>query len=133
MEFKNLSLLELDALVQDGKATYAEIYAYFLERAKHSDPELNAFNLLPEEMEEVGGLPIAVKDIFCEEGIRTTASSKMLAHFAPPYESTVTKRLKQAGFVGFGKTNMDEFAMGGAGERSAFGPTKNPWDTTRIP
>lgn len=57
-------------------------------------------------------LPIAVKDAFCEKGIRTTSSSKMLENFVPPYESTVTERMKQAGFLAFGKTNMDEFALG---------------------
>lgn len=79
------------------------------------------------------GLPIAVKDAFCEAGIRTTSSSRMLEDFVPPYESTVTARMKEAGFVAFGKTNMDEFALGGSGENSAFGPTKNPWDPARIP
>ena len=61
-----------------------------------------------------------MKDIFCEKGIRTTASSRMLENFVPPYESTVTERMKDAGFMSFGKTNMDEFAMGGSGENSAF-------------
>lgn len=133
MEFKNLSLFELDNLVKEGKTTYQEIYNYFLERTKKFNPELNAFTTLPEEKSEVNGLPIAVKDLFCEVGIRTTASSKMLENFVPPYESTVTSRMKNAGFVNFGKTALDEFAMGGSGENSAFWPTKNPWDIARIP
>jgi aspartyl-tRNA(Asn)/glutamyl-tRNA(Gln) amidotransferase subunit A len=141
MQFKNLSLIELRDLIVSGKTTQKEIYEYFLERTKKYNPELNAFNTLPEEenkdkkkSDTIGmDLPIAVKDLFCEKGIRTTASSKMLENFVSPFESTVTDRMKKSGFVAFGKTNLDEFAMGGSGENSAFGPTKNPWDVTRIP
>lgn len=133
MEFKNLSLIELDTLVKNGNATYQEIYNYFLNRSKQYNDALNAFTTLPEEKTEINGLPVAVKDLFCETGVRTTAASKMLENFVPPYESTVTERMKSAGFIGFGKTNLDEFAMGGSGEKSAFGATKNPWDTERIP
>lgn len=136
MDFKNLSLLELSELVKSWKTTTSEIYNYFLERTKQYNPDLNAFNTLPEESfawNSENALPIAVKDIFCETGIRTTASSKMLVDFVPPYESTVTERMKWAGFISFGKTNMDEFAMGWSGENSAFGPACNPWDPTRIP
>jgi aspartyl-tRNA(Asn)/glutamyl-tRNA(Gln) amidotransferase subunit A len=145
MEFKNLSLLELSELVSSGQTTSEAIYQYFLERTQKYNDELNAFNTLPESLPpdfvhpphwggQVGtGLPIAVKDAFCEVGIRTTSSSRMLEDFVPPYESTVTARMKEAGFISFGKTNMDEFALGGSGENSAFGPTKNPWDPARIP
>lgn len=133
MEFKNFSLVELENLVKNGEATYQEIYDYFAKRAQKYNETLNAFVTLPEEKADVKGLPVAVKDLFCEAGVRTTASSKMLENFVPPYESTVTARMKAAGFVNFGKTALDEFAMGGSGEKSAFGPTKNPWDIARIP
>ena len=86
MEFKDLSLIELDALVSDGKATYTEIYEYFRARTEAHNAELNAFTTLPEPAENVTGLPIAVKDVFCEVGVRTTAASKMLENFVPPYE-----------------------------------------------
>lgn len=132
MQFHHLSLLELEELVTSGQATYQQIYDAFLARTQQYNDTLNAFTLLPQEA-TVTGLPIAVKDIFCEKGIATTASSHMLEGFVPPYESTVTDRMKQAGFVSFGKTALDEFAMGGSGENNAFGPTKNPWDTSRIP
>ena len=136
MPYKNLSLIELSDLIKSGKTTSEEIYTYFLERTKKYNGELNAFNTMPLENPIFIGansLPIAVKDIFCEKWIRTTASSKMLENFVPPYESTVTERMKKAGFVSFGKTNMDEFAMGGSGENSAFWPACNPWDPSRIP
>jgi aspartyl-tRNA(Asn)/glutamyl-tRNA(Gln) amidotransferase subunit A len=161
MDYKNLSLIELSDLIKNKEATSAEIYDYFLERTKKYNEELNAFNTLPEEFKAmrsrhieawdillwkaeqdfsqvrndraINNLPIAIKDIFCEKWIRTTASSKMLEDFVPPYESTVTDRMKQAGFVSFWKTNMDEYAMWGSGENSAFGPARNPWDPTRIP
>jgi aspartyl-tRNA(Asn)/glutamyl-tRNA(Gln) amidotransferase subunit A len=131
MDFKNLSLIELKELIDSGKTSTEEICTYFEERIKKYNDELQAFNTLPEGQKN--GLPIAVKDIFCEVWIRTTASSKMLKDFIPPYESTVTERMKQAGFISFWKTNMDEFAMGWSGENSGFGPARNPWDITRIP
>jgi aspartyl-tRNA(Asn)/glutamyl-tRNA(Gln) amidotransferase subunit A len=115
MDYKNLSLIELSALIKNGKTTHTEVYNYFLERTKQYNAELNAFNTLPGEnpiFSQPDSLPIAIKDIFCETGVRTTASSKMLENFIPPYESTVTESMKRSGFVSFGKTNMDEFAMG---------------------
>ncbi|MFN7163131.1 MAG: amidase family protein, partial [Pseudomonadota bacterium] len=81
----------------------------------------------------LAGLPLVIKDLFFTRGIRTTAASKMLEPFVPAYESTVTCKLWQAGAVCLGKLNMDEFAMGGSGENSAFGATRNPWDATRVP
>ena len=101
MDFKHLSLIELSDLVKSGTTNYQEIYDYFLARTKEYNSELTAFNTLPTVNESVSGLPIAIKDLFCEAGIRTTASSKMLEEFVPPYESTVTKRMKEGGFVSF--------------------------------
>src|SRR6201990_76671 len=78
-------------------------------------------------MGDLEGLPLAIKDLFCTKGVKTTAASKILGNFIPPYESTVTQNLWDAGAVMLGKTNLDEFAMGSSNETSAFGPVFNPW------
>ena len=79
------------------------------------------------------GIPLAHKDIFVTQDMPTTAGSKMLAGYASPFDATVVARLKQAGMVSLGKLNCDEFAMGSANNNSAYGPARNPWDSTRVP
>lgn len=139
MEFKNLSLKQLIGEIKSGNTTQQEVYDYFLARIKTLDPALEAFNLVHQTAPKqdvhtpLVGVPIGVKDVFSEAGIETTASSKMLEGYKPPYDATVISLLKEAGFSSIGKLNMDEFAMGGSGENSAVRITKNPWDTTRIP
>ncbi|MCW2614151.1 MAG: Asp-tRNA(Asn)/Glu-tRNA(Gln) amidotransferase subunit GatA, partial [Frankiales bacterium] len=81
----------------------------------------------------LAGVPLAMKDVVVTKGVPTTAGSRILEGWVPPYDSTISERLKAAGVVVLGKTNMDEFAMGSSTEHSAYGPTRNPWDLTRIP
>jgi aspartyl-tRNA(Asn)/glutamyl-tRNA(Gln) amidotransferase subunit A len=100
-----------------------------LEQARQVDAKIAA----GEEIGLLAGIPIAIKDNMCTEGIRTTCGSKILENFIPPYESTVTQKLAAAGAVMVGKTNLDEFAMGSSTENSAYQVTANPWDLERVP
>ncbi|MFP3308503.1 MAG: Asp-tRNA(Asn)/Glu-tRNA(Gln) amidotransferase subunit GatA [Nitrososphaeria archaeon] len=120
-----------------------ELAHHLLERIRSMDPSLNSFIALNEAAPEqarslagVGplhGVPVAVKDSISTRGLETTAGSRILRGYVPPYDATAVARLRSAGAVVLGKTNMDEFSMGSTGENSAFGPTRNPWDASRVP
>lgn len=134
---KQVSSRELvEAFYQRIDAIDAKVHAYHtltrqeaLNQADRADYALAK----GEPISPLTGIPIALKDNLCTEGVATTCSSKMLERFIPPYDATVVLRLKAAGAVLLGKTNMDEFAMGSSTENSAFEKTQNPWDLSRIP
>ena len=151
MSVTELTATELLAKLDAGEVTSVELTAAVLERIKKVDPAVNAFLHVdrPRALAQaeaidarrrqgkpvgrLGGLPVAVKDVLCTAGEPTTCGSRILADFRPPYDATVVARLRAADAVLLGKTNMDEFAMGGSNENSAFGPVHNPWDLDRIP
>ena len=150
-----MNVLDLSAKTIANKIKTQELTAElvmetFLDRIQSVDERINAFITLNDRARDeakaldqkikagqsvgpLAGVPLAVKDMFCTRGLRTTAASKILENFVPPYTSTCLERLQQAGAIVIGKANQDEFAMGSSNETSYFGPCKNPWDLERVP
>jgi aspartyl-tRNA(Asn)/glutamyl-tRNA(Gln) amidotransferase subunit A len=150
MKLNELTIHELQELLRDGITTSAEVTNAVFERVAAVEERVHSFITLlkdsaMKQAEEADrrirdgkagpltGIPLAIKDILCTEGIRTTCGSRILHNFVPPYDATITRKLKEAGAVFVGKANMDEFAMGSSTETSYFGVTRNPWDLERIP
>ena len=127
-----LTAEEAMGLVERGEASGAELHRAYLDAIAERDPELHAFLCTVGEPEG-DGVPIALKDVISTRGVATTAASKILEGYKPVYDATVAARCKAAGLPLLGKTNLDEFAMGSSTENSAYGPTRNPWDPSRVP
>jgi len=147
MKLEELSAAELGRRISAGELSSRGLVEHYLDRIERLDKAWNAFvhvdaEAALKEADEVdqrvsqrdqhlsplAGVPVSLKDILCVRGVRTTCGSRMLADFKPPYDAAVVERMRRAGLVLLGKTNLDEFAMGGSTETSIFGATKNPWD-----
>ena len=150
MEIHSQSIAQLSAGLQRKDFSSEEVTRAFLDRINSLDHLYNAFITVNEEEamsaatkadqriasgtnEILTGIPIAHKDIFCSQGVKTSCGSRMLDNFIPPYDSTVISNFNDSGAIILGKTNMDEFAMGGSTETSYYGPCYNPWNTNKVP
>ena len=149
MELTQLSISQVQAGLKKRKFSSVELVNSSLEKIKKNNPKINAFLTVCEkealveaaqadkEINKIDkpllGIPIAVKDIFCTKGIRTTAAAKVLENYIPVYDATAVKKLKEAGAIIIGKTNLDAWAHGSSGENSDFGPTQNPWNENYVP
>ncbi|MEN9857529.1 MAG: hypothetical protein RLZZ222_676 [Actinomycetota bacterium] len=147
----NKTAAEMAAALAAGETTSVELTQAHLDRVAAVDGQVKAFlhvdsegalaqakevdarRAKGEKLSPIAGIPLALKDVLAQKGVPTTAGSKILQGWLPPYDSTVVSKLKSAGVVIMGKTNMDEFAMGSSTENSGYGPTFNPWDLTRTP
>ncbi len=150
MNHNQLTIHEAHRLLREKQVSSVELTRAYLERIEKLEPEVGAFVTVTGELaleqarkadeliaagdgSPLTGIPALIKDVMCTRGVRTTCSSKMLENFVPPYDATVVEKLNGAGMVMVGKSNMDEFAMGSSTEHSAFFPTHNPWDLSRVP
>jgi aspartyl-tRNA(Asn)/glutamyl-tRNA(Gln) amidotransferase subunit A len=150
-ELITMTAAELSTAMAAGEASAAEVTTAYLDRIAAVDDRVHAFlhvgaepalaqareidrrRAAGEQLGPLAGVPVAVKDLFTTVDMPTTCGSRILEGWHPPYESTITSRLRDAGAVLIGKTNMDEFAMGSSTENSGFGPSHNPWDLGKVP